>query len=52
VEIQFIVSLYTFGGPKVLFVGRFDLGGYPHGKFVLCTPWDKSLKFLIIGGKQ
>jgi hypothetical protein len=26
--------------------------GSPHGKFLLCTPWDKSLKSLIIGGKE
>jgi hypothetical protein len=38
---------------KPVLGGRFYPGGSPHGKFiVLCTPWDKSLKSLIIGGKE
>jgi hypothetical protein len=51
-DIQVTVPLYTFGGSKVIFVGRFDPRGSPHGKFLLFTPWDESLKILIIGGKD
>jgi hypothetical protein len=36
-------SLY-FGGPKVIFVGRYDPGGSPHKDSLLCTPWRRSLK--------
>jgi hypothetical protein len=42
-EIQ--VSLDTFGGTKVVFVGRFDPRGSPYTEVLLCTPWDKSLKW-------
>jgi hypothetical protein len=31
-EIQ--VSLDTFGGPKVIFVGRYDPGGSPHNGII------------------
>jgi hypothetical protein len=43
-EIPVTSSLYTFGGPKVLFVGRYDPGGSPHKDLLLCTPWRRSLK--------
>jgi hypothetical protein len=37
-----------FGGPKVLFVGRCDLGGFPHKEL---TSWRKSLNFTHHGEK-
>ena len=42
-------SLHTFGGPKVLFVGRCDLGGSPHKEL---TSWRKSLNFSHHGEKS
>jgi hypothetical protein len=49
---QVTIYLYTFGGTKVFFVGSFDPGRSPHGKNLLFTPWDKSLKSFIISGKE
>jgi hypothetical protein len=46
-EIQVTISLYTFGGPKVLFVGRYDQRGSPHNDSLLFTPWRTSLKMII-----
>jgi hypothetical protein len=52
-DIQVIISLYSFGGPKVFFVGRYDPGGSPHMESLLFTPWRISLKCsLMIGDKE
>jgi hypothetical protein len=53
VDIQVTVSLYTFGGLKVIFFRRYDLGGSPQRELLLFTPWRRSLKcLLMIGDKE
>jgi hypothetical protein len=47
IDIQ--VPLYTFRGPKVIFVERCDQGGSPHKKL---TSWRKSLNFAHRGEKS
>jgi hypothetical protein len=44
VEIQVTISIYNFGGSKVLFVGRYDPGGCPQKDSILYTPFIISLK--------